>query len=388
MALQVSGPISASQIRTELAGSGPLSLDAVGPRGLAGKPSGIIKYSDFYGKSSITPGQTFLKLNLRKWAVEHGWDQVSPYSFTLPAGCTIWSDDTAVAALTIDGSWPGGVTFINEGWVMGMGGKGGGHLGTFGVASPTASTDPIGKNGGHGISLGAACTIINRSGAYIAGGGGGGGAGVGLGTYGILVAPGGGGAGGGYAGDFYGFTTNSNGTLNKSLTLPGVAGGAIGQLGTDAPAISIVVTPSVSFPVVTGAAGGRIFPGTGGQGGIGGLGIPANLAKGGGAGGGGGYGLRGDWTPQGVKYMAYNSGGGGGGWGASGGSGYVIRSGYISQTSQRGGNGGASNSNGENGAAYSIYDMLSAGGAGGKGIALNGYTCNFSDSGTTWGAVS
>lgn len=54
MALQSSGTIKMSQIRTELSESGTVNLGKTSWRGLAGKASGIIKMSDFYGKSAMT----------------------------------------------------------------------------------------------------------------------------------------------------------------------------------------------------------------------------------------------------------------------------------------------------------------------------------------------
>ena len=54
MTLQSSGIIKMSQIRAELSESGTVNLGRSSWRGLAGKPSGTIKMSDFYGKSSLT----------------------------------------------------------------------------------------------------------------------------------------------------------------------------------------------------------------------------------------------------------------------------------------------------------------------------------------------
>ncbi len=56
MALPVSGAISASMINTELLDTNPtdqLSFNSIKARTLSGISSGTIKFSDFYGKSSI-----------------------------------------------------------------------------------------------------------------------------------------------------------------------------------------------------------------------------------------------------------------------------------------------------------------------------------------------
>lgn len=53
MTLQASGIIKMSEIRTELSETGTVNLGKSSWRSLAGKASGIIKMSDFYGKSSL-----------------------------------------------------------------------------------------------------------------------------------------------------------------------------------------------------------------------------------------------------------------------------------------------------------------------------------------------
>lgn len=52
MALPSSGTITMGMIRTELKKTGAISLGSTECRKLAGKPSGAIKMSDFYGKSN------------------------------------------------------------------------------------------------------------------------------------------------------------------------------------------------------------------------------------------------------------------------------------------------------------------------------------------------
>lgn len=54
MTLPSSGPMTASMINVELgrASNAPFDINGAAERALAGKPSGPIKFSDFYGKSS------------------------------------------------------------------------------------------------------------------------------------------------------------------------------------------------------------------------------------------------------------------------------------------------------------------------------------------------
>lgn len=55
MALPSTGPISMSQVRTELGLSGSISLGQAAVRELAGRPSGSISMSHLRGKSAYTP---------------------------------------------------------------------------------------------------------------------------------------------------------------------------------------------------------------------------------------------------------------------------------------------------------------------------------------------
>lgn len=285
-------------------------------------------------------------LNLRTWALANGWDGTSAATITLDTNTYIYATTTS-AALTINGSWPGGVTFVNNGYVMGLGGKGGG-----GSYNGSTYTRNVGLTAGSdAISLGLSCTIANNS--YIGGGGGGGGSNTG--SFGLAAAGAGGGAGGGSGSDY-----DNNGTWTY-----GGAGGSVGSNG-----VSVAST-------LAGGGGGRIMPGTdtvntvtagtpgatatstGGGGGNSGSastsgsatsGTFASLGGQGGSAGGTGA------VAAGYSYGAVVfAGGGGGGWGASGGSG-----------------------------STGIY----AGAAGGKCVALNGFTVTWSVTGTRYGAIA
>lgn len=225
MVLPHTGPIALSQLALELgrtAGS-TVSLGEASVRTLAGAPSGALSLSALRGKAmqfahTITAHQK--QLNLQSYLLALGWDGQSKAEVTVASGVYIWSDSTATPALDMGGSFPGGLTLINKGFIMGKGGDGG-YLQADRITyvAPTA--------GGAAIRLSGPISIRNAEG-YIGGGGGGGAGSTGtplaiLNTPGF--SPGGGGAGGGQGGPMtYGDT---DGTVLGSFG----AGGAIGQIG-------------------------------------------------------------------------------------------------------------------------------------------------------------
>lgn len=82
MALPSTGPISMSQVRTELGRTGTISLNDGTVRALAGKASGTISMADLRGKSAIlmltvTPGAGG---NFRGWA-HGGYGSISSRSY-------------------------------------------------------------------------------------------------------------------------------------------------------------------------------------------------------------------------------------------------------------------------------------------------------------------
>lgn len=267
------------------------------------------------------------ELNLRTWALANGWNGTSAATITVDAGVYIWSDNTATPALTINGSWPGGITLVNNGYIIGRG-----------------SNANSGGAAGTAVELAVGATINSASG-YIAGGGGGGGTAVGFTT-----AGGGGGAGGGEGGNGY----------QADLTSPaaGGIGGTVGLIGSNGLSGSSA-----------GGGGGRILPGTGGigpssitsdwsgahgrGGGSGGSGGSASFGAYYAYGGSGGSGSLGGSTPTNTgaygKFNDIAGGGGGGGWGALGGYGSIC------------GDGGTNAAMGNPG-------------SGGKAVALNGNT--------------
>jgi len=192
----------------------------------------------------------------------------------IPEDFWVWSDAQGTAGLIVDTP---NATIENYGKIIGRGGNGYNAGGS--------------RNGSEAISITATgVTIINHSGAYIAGGGGTGGNAQNSGS--------GGGAGGGVGGVGGNGSGGTGGILNASGGNGGGSDGGAsgGGAGGGGCAIS-------TFGNAGGGGGGRILPGSGGSGtstgnGTGGSGGSAGNAGGNGSG---------------------NANGGGGGWGANGG---------------------------------------------------------------------
>jgi hypothetical protein len=281
MALPSSGAISFANINTELgvASTTTRALNDAAARTLAGVASGAISMANFYGKSnafSATISSNQTNLNLRTWALANGWDGSTAATITIGSGVWIYSTSTGTPALTT-GSFPGGLTIINNGFIAGMGG-----------AAGDMSLPATGFAGGNAISLGSNVTINNtNASAYIGGGGGGGGS-----------WQGGGGAGGGNAGSG-GPVGGGVGSAGGNAT-GGANGGKGGGAGGGGGGYSGSGKSTYMYP---GGGGGRIFPGSGGAGGT----------PGGGAGGSANAGGGNRTVTTGP------CGGGGGGWGAAGG---------------------------------------------------------------------
>jgi hypothetical protein len=392
MALPSSGPLSMSQINAEFGRGNNLNAyrgttyytSSGGPFTFS---SGAISFSNFYGTQATSPTFSFSiasnqdQANLRSLAIAAGWSGSGAVIATLNAGVYIYSSNVSVAGLTIDGSWPGGVTLINNGFIMGMGGHGGGTR--LNTQTDFSSNIEL-QNGGIAISLGVSCTIQNNS--YI-GGGGGGGAGV------VAQNPaatqinvrssicGGGGAGGAQGGTAYG------GAAPGSVTAAGGAGGGLGAAGSNG-----VNGTALYDGISSGGGGGRIMPGArtgspnavygggnatagyGAEGGVSGANQSiastvttttngnSNIPGLGGQAGGSGAALAGYYTYSGQTA----AGGGGGGWGSSGGAARAIVSLNTAGPA----------------------DATATGATGGKCVNLNGFTATFSVVGTRYGAIS
>ena len=283
MAIQASGAISLSDIQTEFTGSNPISMSEY-YRGLlvtdnnTNVPtSGVISLANFYNSVrqfafTISTSYTTTQ-DLRTLALAAGWDAAAPVVATISSGVTFrgvagtgggggasvvpyGSNDVAGTAggagLTVSGSFPGGVSLINNGTIYGSGGGGG--------AGGSTAGGGIGGAGGSAIIVSTALSMTNNS--VIGGGGGGGGGGSAWGTGGIVRSGGGGGGGAVYGqygsgGNWEGIdggpggsgteTAGGAGGFNDQNKSPGGVGGARGAAGT---------TPYNTFTGGNGGAGG------------------------------------------------------------------------------------------------------------------------------------
>ena len=288
MTLPSSGALSLNAIHVEAGGSSgsQASINDSDIRVLIGKGSGAtMSFSEWYGASR--------EITLTSAGLVNGQKQRKQITISnfissggilvVPSDIWVWSDSTSTAALIIDIP----CTLKNYGKIIGRGGNG-------------ASVSSNGNAGGPAIRVqSSGVSIINYSGAFIAGGGGSGARG------------GGGGAGGGSGGTGYG-TGGSGGSLNASgsngstnWAFGVMAGGGAGGAGG-----------YQSGSVTLGAGGGgRILSGTGGgfisiNGGNIREGLRDPVGQGGAGGSDGG-----DGGTQGDAARVA----GGGGWGASGG---------------------------------------------------------------------
>jgi hypothetical protein len=285
MALQTSGAISLIDIATEFGGTAPHSMSEYYGAAAGIPASGAINMKGFYGKSSqftftISSNQT--NASLYNLAVNAGWDGSSNLQVTINSGVYISSNSTGTPALTVNGSFPAGVTLVNNGYIVGKGGNGGQSATTD--FNPPASV--AGYAGGGALSVSSAITIQNNG--TIGGGGGGGGCGgMGSNAAGDTFYRGGGG-GGGRSG-----TTSSSGAAlsGASGTTSGGGAGGGGQSGIGG----------------TGGTGGN-WGAAGGTGGAGAYQNYFNVAYRNKAGGSAGYAVSGNgnitWSATGTRLGA------------------------------------------------------------------------------------
>jgi hypothetical protein len=245
--------------------------------------SGAISISNFYGASnrpalSYVFSSNTVNASLNVTTISGYIAGSSDITITVNSSVYLYSTSTGTPGLTLTGGTTGDtITLVNNGFIMGNGGKGG-------AGGTSSGAGGGGGVGGIALSLGFNTTVNNtNSAAYIGGGGGGGGGG---GYSGGKIPLNGGGGGGGAGG---GLNASSTGAGGPGASGTGTNGGGAGGSGVD-------------FYSNNSGGGGRIFPGTGG-------------ASVGGSGAGGGA------NNAGNSASSVGCGGGGGGWGASGGNG-------------------------------------------------------------------
>ena len=292
MTLNSSGPISLAgttagvSIEIENGGNGTtmISLNDAAVRSLAGVPSGaIVMPTNFYGKAnqfSFTISSNTSNANLRSLAVTAGWNTSSKVVATINSGVYVYSTSTGTPGLTVNGSFPGGVSLINNGTILGMGGAGG------------AGNSQTGGAGGTAILVSTALSVTINC---IIGGGGGGGGGSAYYCYYYYAC-------------CYGYTSNGAGS-----------GGGGGRTG---------LTNSSGGSAFNGNGAGTGNAGSAGTstaGGTGGAGTGGNRNKAGGTGGTwGASGSSGQSCPCGCYWYVRGGASGGGGGKATCGAGTYI----------------------------------------------------------------
>ena len=316
MALQTSGAISLANIQTEFGGSNPIAISEYYGAAAGVPTSGTIAISHFYGKSSqfsFTISSDTTNASLSTLATAAGWDGSSALVATINSGVYVYSTSTGTPALTVSGSYPAGVSLINNGYIVGMGGTGG--YGYSGTNYPNYGH--AGYSGGGALSVSSAISITNNG--TIAGGGGGGGGG---GTKWRSAKPDGYGSGGGGGGGRSGKSNSSGGPRGYQKTTGIVVSwGSAGSSGTVSSAGGggsgtharySVFQPSSeeyayydSYGGAGGAGGGW---GSNGSSGSAGSGTSANYSSGPGGGGAGGYAVSGNsnvtWNVTGTRLGA------------------------------------------------------------------------------------
>jgi hypothetical protein len=239
MALPTSGILTLAQIQTEFGGANPSGINEYYRGGAyvttnnTGVPTnGAISVKNFYGAvkqfAFTNTTQYSTPQDLRTLALAAGWNGTDNVLFTNNSNIT--SNTTSSPALSIAGSFPNGVLFVNNGYLVGMGGAGGVY-------------NQNGYDAGPAATVSTAVTITNNG--TFAGGGGGGAAGVAFGYCGTDLTGTGGGGASGYtasAGGGCRYNACATGSQYDSATgfydIPGTLGipyncGVVGSYGGD-----------------------------------------------------------------------------------------------------------------------------------------------------------
>ncbi len=304
-------PISFSQIQTEMGGSNPISLSeyyaggGLTPSRTLAFPSGsspavpvptsgAISVNDFFGSQgilqyTISSNQTGLLIN-SSLLISAGWNGLSRVRIVINSGVTI--DATSVGqttgALSIFGTFYGGIEIVNYGIIRGRGGNGGNAASVSQSSSTSISVIPptTGSAGGSAIGLSVgygtifptppSFDILNY-GTILGGGGGGGGGAAGYvaaidkrGDIYFFQAYGGGGGGGGRSSttsSLGGSGSGISGTSGQPGTtsgpgnggLPGSGGGAGGAGGNYGTSGSSGNSGSTGSGAAGGATGAAVY---------------------------------------------------------------------------------------------------------------------------------
>ena len=131
MALPTSGVITLNDIHVEAGGSSgsACNINDTDIRGMISKGSGAASnFGEWHGASSsftFTISSSVANANLRALAISAGWNQSSSVVATINSNVYCYATSTGNYGLTINGSWSGGVSLINNGIIAGRGGNGG-----------------------------------------------------------------------------------------------------------------------------------------------------------------------------------------------------------------------------------------------------------------------
>lgn len=121
-------------------------------------------YAPLMSDISVPENTTLYNVNMYEYAQENGWNGQTALHMTIPSTSKIGSVSADEPAFVVTGNYPNTVTLVNNGSIIGAGGKGGSYL------------DGVGGAGGTALKVESNISITNNG--TIAGGGGGGGAGA------------------------------------------------------------------------------------------------------------------------------------------------------------------------------------------------------------------
>ena len=181
------GPISFRDLNTEIVTSGASDIRSLGDedvRVIANVLTGPISLANLRGRSwffTITVSSNRSGTNIRTLANNAGWNGLQAVQFIINSGVrvgpdSINSDTGNLASLVSRGQFPRGITLVNNGTIIGQGGRGGDAEAASTRDSSgtgrTAAASPGGP-GGAAVEFSDTTRIINNG--LIGGGGGGGG---------------------------------------------------------------------------------------------------------------------------------------------------------------------------------------------------------------------